>query len=84
LDFTKSDEFYEELFRRETVTVLNHTGTYAFSTPTATSFHIQTAPNSAGHWEVCGKNFQITREKRPSWFHRKLNQLLIGWEWKDK
>jgi len=83
LDFTESDEFYEELFRRESVAVLNHTDIYAYA-PTATSIQIQPSPNYAGHWEVCGKNFQIFREKRPSWFHRKLNRLLIGWEWKDK
>jgi len=83
LDFTESDEVSRELFRRETVSVLNHTGVYAYA-PTTTSFQIQPSPLHAGHWEVSGKHFQITRDKRPSWFHRKLNKLLIGWEWKDK
>jgi hypothetical protein len=50
---------------------------------TGTSLHIQPSPHHVGHWEVSGKNFQITREKRPSWFHRKFNQLLIGWVWVD-
>jgi hypothetical protein len=82
LDFTESDEFRRELFRRETVSVLNHTGAYT-TAPTATSFHIQPSNNYVGHWEVSGKDFQIFRENRPSWLHRKFNQLLIGWVWVD-
>jgi hypothetical protein len=52
--------------------------------PAATNFKIQPSPLHVGHWEVSGKDFQICREKRPSWLHRKLNKLLIGWQWKDK
>ena len=83
LDYTESDEFRRELFRRETVSVLNHTGVYAYA-PTTNTFKIQPSPLHAGHWNVNGKDFQIFPEKRPSWLHRKLNKLLIGWEWKDK
>jgi hypothetical protein len=82
LDFTESDEFSRELFRKEIVSVLNHTGAYTIA-PTTTSFHIQPSPNYAGHWEVSGENFKIFREKRPSWFIRKFNELLIGWVWVD-
>ena len=82
LDYTESDEFSRELFRKEIVSVLNHTGEYTYTT-TATSFHIQPSPNYAGHWEVSGENFKIFREKRPSWFIRKFNELLIGWVWVD-
>ena len=90
LDFTKSDEFSRNLSAScylvsdgGTVPAW-HTTSYTTLAPTTTSFQIQPSPNYAGHWEVSGKNFQIFREKRPSWFHRKLNRLLIGWEWKDK
>jgi hypothetical protein len=83
LDYTESDEFYEELFHREMVAVLNHTGVYAYA-PTTNTFKVQPSPHHVGHWEVNGQDFQICREKRPSWLHRQLNKLLIGWEWKDK
>jgi hypothetical protein len=82
LDYTESDEFSRELFRKEIVSVLNHTGAYTIA-PTTTSFHIKTSNNYAGHWEVSGENFKIFREKRPSWFIRKFNELLIGWVWVD-
>jgi len=90
-DYTESDEFRRELFRRETVSVLNHTGAYTILNhtgactiaPTTNTFKIQPPPNYVGHWEVSGKDFQIFREKRPSWLIRKFNQLLIGWVWVD-
>ena len=83
LDFTESDEFYEELFRRETVAVLNHTGVYAYA-PTTNTFQIQPSPIHVGHWNVSGENFKIHRDTKPNWFHRMMNKLLINWEWKDK
>jgi len=85
LDFTEPDECSRERFRREIISVLNYTGEYAVTkSPISTTFQIQTTPVSAGHWNVNGKDFQIGRGKRPSWLHRKLNKLLIDWEWVDK
>ena len=81
LDFTESDECSRERFRKEIVSVLNHTGEYAV-TP-STTFEIMPTPKCSGYWLVNGRDFQISREKRPSWLNRKLNKLLIGWEWKD-
>jgi hypothetical protein len=81
LDFTESDECSRERFRKEIVYVLNHTGEYAV-TP-STTYEIMPTPKCAGYWLVNGRDFQISREKRPSWLNRKLNKLLIGWEWKD-
>ena len=81
LDFTESDECSRERFRKEIVSVLNHTGEYAV-TP-STTFEIMPTPKCAGYWLVNGRDFQISREKRPSWLRRKSSKLLIGWEWKD-
>jgi hypothetical protein len=80
-DFTESEDFSRERFRREIVSVLNYTGEYAV---TKAPVSMQTKPDYAGHWEVCGKHFQIHRETKPNWFHRVMNRLLINWEWKDK
>jgi len=89
LDFTKSDEFY----RKQSVNaygtlsgnVLTTDGVTAawHSAPVATSFHIRPSTNYVGHWEVQGKDFQVYKEKKPSWLHRKFNETLIGWVWKD-
>ncbi len=27
--------------------------------------------------------FSITVMKKPSWFHRKMVELILGWKWKD-
>jgi hypothetical protein len=83
LDFTESDDFYEELFHREMVSVMNHTGVYAYA-PTTNTFKVQPSPIHVGHWNVSGENFQIHRDTKPNWFHRMMNKLLINWEWKDK
>ena len=85
LDFTESDECSRERFRKEIVSVLNHTGEYAVTkSPISTTFQFSATSKCAGYWLVNGRDFQISREKRPSWLHRKLNKLLIGWEWLDK
>ena len=84
LDFTESDECSRERFRKEIVSVLNHTGEYAVTkSPISTTFQFSATPKCAGYWLVNGRDFQIGREKRPSWLNRKLNKLLIGWDWLD-
>jgi len=97
LDFTESEECSRERFRKEIVSVLNHTGEYAVTKspistnfqimPTSTNFQIMPTPKCAGYWEVggsLGRNFMIYRETKPNWFHRVMNKLLINWKWKDK
>ena len=91
LDFTPCEEFYRKLSVTGYGTLSGQVlssdgllgGTWTTLAPTATSFHIQPSKNYVGHWEVSGKDFQIFREKRPSWLIRKFNQLLIGWVWVD-
>jgi len=89
LDFTPCEEFYS----KQSVTaygtlsgdiLVSNGGTAAWHfAPVTTSYHIKTSPNHVGYWEVNGKDFQIYREKKPSWLHRKVNEILIGWVWKD-
>jgi hypothetical protein len=90
LDYTPCEEFYRKLSVTAYGTLNgnilttngNLTEAWHFA-PVTTSYHIKTSPNYVGHWEVQGKDFQIYREKRPSWLHRKVNKILIGWVWKD-
>lgn len=37
-------------------------------------------PRDAGYWKVSG-NLHFCVEEKPSWFHRKMMKLLLGWEW---
>ena len=89
LDFTPCDEFSRNLYALDyritnggTVAAW-HSTSYNTLAPTTTNFQIKPSNNYVGHWEVSGKDFQIFREKRPSWLIRKFNQLLIGWVWVD-
>ena len=88
LDFTESEECCRERFRKEIVSVLNHTGEYAVTkSPISTNFQFRPTPKCAGYWEVdssLSRNFMIYRETKPNWFHRVMNKLLINWKWKDK
>ena len=89
LDFTPCEEFY----KKQSVTaygtlngnVLTTDGVTAVwhSAPVTTSFNIMPSNNYVGHWEIQGKDFQVYKEKKPSWLHRKFNETLIGWVWKD-
>ena len=81
LDFTESDECSRERFRKEIVSVLNHTGEYAV-TP-STTFEIMPTPKCAGYWLVNGQNFQIGLEKKPNLLYRYTTELLLGWKWKE-
>ena len=87
LDFTESEEFSRERFRKELVSVMNHTGEYAVTASPPFKFQIMPTPKCAGYWEVdssLSRNFMIYRETKPNWFHRVMNKLLINWKWKDK
>ena len=91
LDYTPCEEFYRKLSVTAYGTLSGHvlasdgslSGTWTTLAPTTTNFQIKPSSNYVGHWEVNGKDFQIYREKKPSWLHRKVNEILIGWVWKD-
>ncbi len=44
-------------------------------------------PKYAGYWDVYPPDdfhhFRIFLVKRPNFFHRLMNKLLIGWVWND-
>jgi hypothetical protein len=83
-DYTESDEFRKEMFRKEIVSVMNRTGDYYVASSTVpTTLQIKSSPNYVGHWEVQSTDFRVYKEKKPSWLHRKFNETLIGWVWKD-
>lgn len=40
-------------------------------------------PKTVGCWRING-NFHVHVAERPSWFHRKMTKLLLGWIWVDR
>jgi len=82
LDYKQSEEFYKYPYGNLPVYQPNGT-TYTVSGGLTTNFSIMPSSNHVGHWEVNGKDFQVYREKRPSWIHRTFNKLLLGWVWVD-
>lgn len=39
-------------------------------------------PKYVGCYILSG-NWSFYFQKKPSWLHRKMTKLLLGWEWKD-
>lgn len=35
-----------------------------------------------GQW-IVGPSVRFSLEKKPSWLHRTMTKLLLGWEWRD-
>jgi len=49
-------------------------------TPT---FKFNPNPVTVGYWNIA-ENVQVYQEKKPRWVVRKMSELLLGWNWKDK
>lgn len=46
------------------------------------SFYV--APKYSGHYRIGGnQGLCISIVKKPSWFHRTMMKLCLGWEWLD-
>lgn len=56
-------------------------GGYDTNTLTFPGFKVE-VPNNVGCWRMNG-NFQVYVTEKPSWFHRKMTKLLLGWVWID-
>jgi hypothetical protein len=87
LDFTGPEEFERERQKRliaDSWKGIGSSGSITWSSePTFTGIQLKPTPSYIGHWNVCGKDFQIYRSSKPNWFIRTFNKILIGWEWVD-
>jgi hypothetical protein len=60
------------------------TGSNSWSTTNVTpTFKFHSNPITVGYWTVA-ENVQVYQEKKPRWMVRKMSELLLGWNWKDK
>ena len=86
LDFTPSEEYCRAKYSNIGIGGIGITcsADTAIKSLPPIKFYWNTPNDSAGHWEVNGKDFLIERKKKPNWLRRTFNKLLIGWEWKDK
>lgn len=40
-------------------------------------------PKYVGRWWLPCKSVVFNATKKPSWIHRKLTELILGWTWED-
>lgn len=45
--------------------------------------YIQPPPKNVGAWKMPGTEAYFHAIKRPSWLHRTMMRLLLGWVWRD-
>jgi hypothetical protein len=39
-------------------------------------------PKIVGYWKI--GDLQVSTTKKPTWFHRTMTRVLLGWGWRDE
>jgi hypothetical protein len=94
LDFTLTENYIldkrAEQLKNSTVIsgisgsyLLSNGGTSWSTNNVTPTFKFHSNPDTVGYWTVA-ENVQVYQEKKPRWVVRKMSELLLGWNWKDK